>query len=323
MDKKFQFIDKLTSKFKEIFPDGIKTDNFIYSIEVIDLFNQLTIKEKDIILKNFYNHFLLIDNHNSLLEEEKNKIFSSKDTHTNNFSLSLFGEHLPLKVLFNHIEGNDRKYCWTILKLLIKVLEPPPQEKVINKTLGIEVDKNTNRMINDIVHSVTHKTKHMKGNPLTSIFDIANELAGKYESDVKSGNINLQNVVDQLEKNNPFVKNIISKLKPKETEPKEIIVIDENFSTDNIQLGEDKEEDSGINPVQIMKLMNDIKNSEIGDLLNTLPTINENTKPEDLLKIKQQMDKLMINKFNINPSEVIEQIDDKSIMDDEINKLVN
>ena len=98
-------------------------------------------------------------------------------------------------------------------------------------------------MINDIITSFESKLNKGNTNPLESIMEITEMINGKYNDKINNGEIEIEKLLENVTGSVPGLDKMMDGLtKPKAK--KETIIIDENFSTDNVKVQE--EESSGI-----------------------------------------------------------------------------
>jgi len=302
MANKITIVNDFTNKIKEIKKDDVEI------INILDIFLNLEDSEKTTLLENFYKKFLLVSEGNDLLQKKKNKLFSSKEEETYNFSISLFGEQLSLKKIFNNLDENkDREYLWICLKLLINYLKPD-DEKVENSLLKIKVDKNTNEMIQDIVDVFKDKFKEGgESNPLQSIMEVTGLITEKYHEKIQNGDIKLESIMSEFEEKIPGVKEMLKGMIPKNKVPMKKVVMHDNFSTANVVTGEDKPDENNMDLSSMLKLMNQVSGGAggaggAGGLADILGMLGSNS---DTLKNKDEMNKLMQDKFNINMDNIM------------------
>lgn len=289
MTNTIKIVNDFTNKVKEVLLEDTE------SLKILDTFLELSEDEKTTLLKNFFIKFTKINNGLEFLNNKKNKLFSSKEEETYAFSISLYGENLPLKRIFNGLDdGQTKNYLWICLKLLINHLKPE-EDKVENSLLKIKVDKNTNQMIEDIVGVFKEKFEDGKTNPLESIMEVTSVITEKYQDKIQNGDIKLDSIMSELETKIPGVKNMLDGMIPKEKPKKDTVLIDENFSTSNVKIGEDKPDENGMDMGKMLKMMNQLSGKGgLGDLMGGGNIL------EMLGKDKESMEKLMKDKFNIN-----------------------
>jgi len=305
---------------------------------------------------------LLKDNLFELFIESKLKLFSHKEEDTKKVSEELFGEELSLKRIFNNQENSIKVVLWSYLHLMVlmieysqkkknkdkikslaKIMEDNAQEldkckkevQTINKTfgkdpktmikdiLGIEVNDETNDMVDDIVKSFEPT---LKGNNsdnvgisemLKGAFDLSKKISEKYQDKIIKGDIQLDKLMEGIQKTIPgmdqmlkggkmadmmkgmmsgeggdvngmteMMKNmmggaggmadmmgaggLMSGLLGKAEPKKETVIIDENFSTSNVEVGVLKE---GSN-INIGKMLN------VANSLGVIPSFGTSTVPE-------------------------------------------
>ena len=215
-------------------------------------------------------------NFNNLLNS-KIKLFSHKNPDTLQISESLFGKNLSLKKVFNNqsdeiknklwfyihkivlltykinlIENNDEKNKDKINKL--EILINNYQKESINSSIkdtksyidkiinNKNLNESTNEMIDDIVKSFENVFKSGETNPFQNIMQINELITDKYKDKIESGEVDLNQIMESLQKSVPGLGDIngISELLSSFTaskEPKETIIMDENFSTADIPQG--------------------------------------------------------------------------------------
>lgn len=313
--KILEVFNNFSSKVKEIYQE----DETICGI--IDKAMGLSDEEKISLCHNFYNNFTKIDNAYELLKNKKVKIFSSKEQNTYNLSISLYGEDLPLKRIFNNLEDSTNKnYLWVSLSVLVNYQKPTDTKKTKNSILNVEVDDNVNTMIEDIVDEFKNTMEGSKSdNPMEAILGVTSKITEKYHSQLESGEIRLDGLLSDLTKNMPGLKNMMEKIVPKEQPKpkKEKVIIDENFSTSKVVLGDDKPEENNINLQSMLPMLSglgglgggkgDIENlgkqllgSDFGDMINEMQQMENIDDPEKLKEMKDKMDNMMKDKFGFD-----------------------
>jgi hypothetical protein len=253
--------------------------------------------------------FNTIINKHTLKNDFKNKkvkIFSTKEKHLNDLSNSLF-QTLSLKKIFNKRDDETKNILWSYVHLLyihIEMNKNEPDLTYLNE-LAVSVKKQeslntttthetketqdkTNKDVSDVmIHDILSTFKsNMNGNdkidPMTMISTMTKDITDKYGSDIKNGNINLQNMLNNMIKvlpelsddmkkldldkfdlssiqnmkgmENINIKDMLNQFNKGATNTPNNIIIDDDFSTDKIIVGEDKQ--AGL-----------LDNIDIGDLL--------------------------------------------------------
>ena len=207
---------------------------------------------------------------------KKITIFSSKNEDTNKISNSLLGEELPLKKLINKQSERTKDVVWNFLHTfytLFEMSENNREDRVLSskknisnyedntkslldeksrtpdiskKIIDMDLNDSTSSMINDIIGSFESnlKNSNTSENPFSNILEITNQIADKYTDKIDSGEIELDKLLDSMKEKLPGINNLVSELglstdslKSQPKEEKEITIIDENFSTDSVQLG--------------------------------------------------------------------------------------
>ena len=230
--------------------------------------------------------------------ESKIKLFSHKDENTKNISESLFGTELSLKKIFNNRDDNTKFILWAYLHLMVlmvelthkknkdrikklsKLIEENNQllekakikavqqnnvkdpKSMLKDIFNVDVNDETNDMLNDIVKSFESSLSNEKGNPLTGIFDISQKISSKYQQKINTGEIQLNKLMEGIQKNIPgmdeLMKNGLDGIMggKQATKPKETVIIDENFSTANVELGKQNETKKGFNIGKMLSMAN-------------------------------------------------------------------
>ena len=288
------------------------------------------------------------------------KIFNNRDDNTK----FILWAYLHLIVLMIELAQNKNKERVKQLSKLIEEnasllekLKTKANKKndvkdprtMIKEMFNVDVNDQTNDMLNDIVKSFESSLKGEGGNPLSGIFDISQKISSKYQEKINTGEIELNKLMEGIQKNIPgmdkLMKNGLNGMMggKEETKPKETVIIDENFSTSNVELGK-QNESKGFNIGKMLSMANSLgvlggdnigdsilggnnpmdKNmselfgmiSSMGNLDNKDNIENLKTKMDDFLS-KQGID---INKLNTEIDTMMEQ--NKEQLND-INKKIN
>ncbi len=124
--------------------------------------------------------------------------------------------------------------------------------------LGVDVNDETSGMIDDIVSSFESILTGNSANPFAGIMDVSQKISTKYAEKINSGEIELDKLMKSISKKVPGMESVIGGMMGGSTEKakaKEKIIIDENFSTANIEVGLNKpEEKSSINLGNVLKM---------------------------------------------------------------------
>jgi hypothetical protein len=290
------------------------------------------------------------------LSKNKIKLFSHKEKDTKVISESLFGTDLSLKKIFNNQEETIKLILWNDLKkilidyneylietgnldltksaIIIDRIEKlklgnniDPKES-IDKILNTKnLNDTTNDMINDIFNSFKNKIDSGSPNPFNSILEISQNITDKYKEKIENGDIKLDDLLKNMT-NLPGMENmgnmvdmLSSNLNsiPKKEEP---VIIDENFSTADIEQGVVKNNE-GINldVGKILKTMDSFKNmvNENNDgetnpnmpdlqkmmgIFNKLSTVEDPSKLSNIFENDLGID---INKFSSEISKMLKK----------------
>jgi len=244
------------------------------------------------------NMVLLLNKNNEnflMFCESKIKVFSNKNDITKEISSSLLGDVLLLKSIFNNRTSDIKCILWMYLHRMAYTIEKSQknvnmdrttlldntittntesfekclkEQKKDAKTLikdifGVEVNNSTNNMLDDIMSSFENSLNGNNGNPLNGILDISKKISSKYQDKIMNGDIELNKLVGGLQSKLP---NMIPGMEglfkdglggSTKKEP-ETIIIDENFSTDNVELGNIEEKQSGMNIGKMLNMANSL-----------------------------------------------------------------
>jgi hypothetical protein len=296
--------------------------------------------------------------------ESKIKLFSHKDENTKNLSESLFGTELSLKKIFNNRDDNTKFILWAYLHLMVLMVELTHQknkdrikklsklieennhllEKAKNKAVqqnnvkdpksmlkqifNVDVNDETNEMLNDIVKSFESSLSNEKGNPLTGIFDISQKISSKYQEKINTGEIQLNKLMEGIQKNIPGMDDIMKNgldgiMGGKEpTKPKETVIIDENFSTADVELGKQTETKKGFNIGKMLNMANSLgvlggdnifsgdnpMDKNMSELFGMISSMGNLDNKENIENLKNKMDDFL-SKQGIDISKLNTDID--------------
>ena len=293
----------------------------------IDLIKNMDNTEKYSKILNFYNS-LQDDKLFLLFSKLKIKVFSAKTEETHNISSGLFNEELSLKHLFNNQPDETKNKLWSKLFILyIDIAKTIPDHcvdritvlsqyletnstnlsnKVKNDILKIDVNSTTNNMIDDIVGSFQNIINN-KSNPFDNIMKITNMISDKYKNQLQNGEVQLDKIIGGIDGVIPG----LMKGKKKEEKLKPVI-IDENFSTADVNIGKEEEEKKN-NLGEMMKMIPNM--TGLVSMVNRINTAENDT---DLLNIKKDMDNYLEKDLKVDMSQFNETMNsiEKKMEDD-------
>ena len=339
--------NNLLENFKIILKKNIiensSTDSYNISKELIEtnITNcvQKSNDEKYNNIKNFYNS-LDQDDLFLLFSKMKIKIFSAKTIETHNISCSLFNEDLSLKHLFNNQPDLIKNQAWeqlfrlyisylkqidsdsiqmkerhnsrlTTLLESIKIISNDLSSKVKQNLLKVDTNKVTNNMIDDIVGSFQDIMSN-KANPFDNIMNITNMISTKYKSQLENGDVQLDKIMGGIEGVIPGL------MKQGNTVAPEPVIINETFSTADVDVG--KEEEGGGSIASMMKML-----PGMGGIMNMVQRLNTAQSEDELTDIKKDMDsflekelKVDMTQFKNNMSNIENQFHDLNVTNNNI-----
>jgi len=278
----------------------------------------------------------LLDDENlfTLFTECKIKVFSGKTVETNKLSQSLFGEKNSLKSLLNNkdqfikdkiwsglldiyreLESNRGKFSKELrteissnriklIDLKFEELNKYVSAQVKNDILNEDVNNTTNSMIDDIVGSFQN-VMNKNANPFENIMDITNKITEKYHNKIENGEIELDKIIGNLQNNLPGMDKLMGS---KKEEKEEKVIIDENFSTADVEVKEKKEEKGGFNLNDMMKTAKHMPDlSKLTSMVGKLNNINDESEASDL---KNEMDTFLTESLGIDAKELDKNMKD-------------
>lgn len=244
----------------------------------------------------------LIDEENfDLFLKSKIKIFSHKNELNKQLSESLFNENLSLKSMLNNQPDDIKKIIWSYLHNLYLHSNINDNDKInrLNEMLedknkdvkdklhdifGNDINSQTTNMIDDIVNSFEQILNNSKGNPLSGILNISQQISSKYADKINSGEIELNKLMGSITKTMPnmptngempditnipgmeglgdMMKNMMGSMGPmmgsmnpnQEKKSEEKVIIDENFSTASVDVGKLEENKGGMKIGSMLKM---------------------------------------------------------------------
>jgi len=207
-------------------------------------------------------------------------------------------------------------------------------KKKLQDMLGVNVNNETTTMIDDIVGSFEKVLMNESGgNPLSGIMEISQMISVKYADKINKGEIELDKLMQAITSKVPGMEQMMGGMmggsKDKEKQ-KEKILMDENFSTANVEVGMNQEPESkGMNISGILKMANQMgvipggkqssNESNMEDVMNGIPGIgkmmemmqkleNTNTQ-EDAEALKLEMDTFLQTELGVDIEKLNEQLE--------------
>lgn len=270
--------------------------------------NQRTNLSNKQVKKNLNNYVKLLEDEElfEMFLNKKLKLFSSKNEKTDSLSKSLFLDDLTLKNILNNQPDQVKNIIWSDLHHIyletVKSLEMSDSVKEnVSKLELLYKDKplTSEDMVNDILSSFTDVKS---GNPFEKIMEISSKIQDKYGEKIESGEINLDNLMSELTGNLGGLENILGSFGKKE-EPKEKVIIDENFSTEKVQKGKLEEENKGMDMGKMMMTINKmtkmLETAQSGEMdISSLTTLLKDLSPDGKTDPKLENYLSVLNKLN-------------------------
>jgi hypothetical protein len=207
----------------------------------------------------------------------------------------------------------------------------------LHKMLDVDINDETTDMINDIVSSFETVLSQKAGaNPLSGILEISQKISVKYADKINSGEIELDKLMQAISKKVPGMEGMMGDILKGSgsgnKKVKETIIIDENFSTANVNLGMNKEDESksNMNIAGMMKMADQFgvlpggKSSggglpNMGKMMEMMKRLETVTNDADADALKAEMDTFLQNEAGINMNDLNKQMEEvtKQLQDDE------
>lgn len=275
----------------------------------------------------------------------------------NDLNLDVIWDYLQLMVGLYAFEKDEKELSTEIFQVLTNKNKQSSNIQ-INDDNPFNLDKNSEvfNMVNDIFSSFETDLDINNGNPMESIFKISEKITNKYGEKIKKGEMDLGNLFSNMNetlKTSTSVKdkesideitNQLTDLLSSMSKPKDdVVVMDENFSTEKVKTGSMKKETPNLGSLfsAVSKLGNELGGEESRDMLKNelnmdltdLEKLEEeyrdkdekDLKAEDFIKINQTLTSIFQqNMPEMNMEPFMEHIDEekiKSTFNDLINNL--
>jgi hypothetical protein len=271
-------------------------------------------------LNNFYQS-LQNDDTFSIFSMTKIKVFSAKTVETHNVSISLFGEELTLKQVFNNQSDIVKNQLWelllnlyiqlervknnndiriTLLKESLKRMRQSTSSNVKNdifrNVLNADVNNTTNNMLDDIIGSFQDVVSN-KGNPFESIMGITEMITSKYGSKIENGEVEIDKILGGM--GGLLGKGMSGMGMGGDEKKEEPVIIDDNFSTADVDVGKQEEENKP-SMFNFSKLM---------PLADMVTKINAVKSEDDINALKKDMDNFMEKELKVDMTQYKENME--------------
>ena len=223
----------------------------------------------------------------------------------------------------------------------------PETKKKLQEMLGVDVNQETTSMIDDIVGSFEKiLTNQSNANPLGGIMEISQMISVKYADKINKGEIELDKLMQAITSKIPGMDKMMGGMMGgmggmmggmmggAKNKPKEKILIDENFSTADIELGMNKEPESqNMNIAGILKMADQMgvipggKQSSGGDsgnggggdggggmpglgkIMELMQKLESTNTKEEADSLKLEMDSFLQSELGVDVTKLNEQIE--------------
>ncbi len=272
-------------------------------------------------LNNFYKSLNSQDDLFVIFSLGKIKVFSAKTVETHNISISLYGESLSLKQIFNNQTDVVKNKLWELLfnlyiqlerinnnnsdrintlKESLKKMRQTTSNNVKNdifkNVLNADVNNTTNNMLDDIIGSFQDIVSN-KGNPFESIMGITEMITSKYGSKIENGEVEIDKILGGM--GGLLGKGMSNMTGTGEEKKEEPVIIDDNFSTADVDVGKEEAEQKA-NPFNFAKL---------APLADMVSKINSVKTEDDINALKKDMDNFMEKELKVDMTQYKENMD--------------
>ena len=210
-------------------------------------------------------------------------------------------------------------------------------KQTLKDMFGTDINKETSEMLDDIVGSFEGLLSNNPSKSLGGIMEISQKITSKYSDKINRGEIQLDKLMEAISKKVPGLEKMLGgmkdMMKPKNEKPKEKIIIDENFSTATVDVGEIKEESSsGMKIGNMLKMAQnfgvlggkksdnqsaDSSANASGDsiphmrkMLEIMQRLEKASSPADTDAIKKEMDEFLQNEMGVDMSQINNQLEE-------------
>ncbi len=249
----------------------------------------------------------------------KIKVFSAKTEETHQVSISLFDESLSLKQVFNNQTDIVKNKLWELLfnlyiqlerinnnnanrisslkdtlKKMRQTTSTNVKNDIFKNVLNADVNNTTNNMLDDIIGSFQNVVAN-KGNPFESIMGITEMITSKYGSKIENGEVEIDKILGGM--GSLIGKGVASMGEEKKEEP---VIIDDNFSTADVDVGKQEEEQKPGGMFNFAKL---------APLADMVTKINAVKTEDDINALKKDMDNFMEKELKVDMSQYKENME--------------
>ena len=252
----------------------------------------------------------------------KIKLFSAKTEETHLVSTSLFGEELTLKQVFNNQTDIIKNKLWellfnlyiqlerinnnnadriAVLKESLKKMRQNTSNNVKNdifkNVLNADVNNTTNNMLDDIIGSFQDVVAN-KGNPFESIMGITEMITSKYGNKIENGEVEIDKILGGM--GGLLGKGLSGMGGMGEEKKEEPVIINDEFSTADVDVGKQEEEKKPGGMFNFAKL---------APLAEMVTKINAVKTEDDINALKKDMDSFMEKELKVDMSQYKENME--------------
>lgn len=253
----------------------------------------VTSQVKDII----WDYILLLYVFTELSTKDKNKV-----------------DKTLIKQILHSVNDSSKKNSDTSnsekdIKPVVKENKDANKQNILN----LDCNKETNNMINDIVGMFQNNLENEDndGNPFKNIVEVTKKITEQYQGKIENGDIDLDGLLKNIQGSMPNLPNLNLDGKS-EDEIKHII--DENFSTADVNVGEaKKDEKGGFDMSQMMGMMKNLNDTlgsggegmeGLSKMMESLGGMKMPENEEEAAEHSEKMRNILQKDFNMDLSEL-------------------
>lgn len=253
----------------------------------------VTSQVKDII----WDYILLLYVFTELSTKDKNKV-----------------DKTLIKQILHSVNDSSKKNSDTSnsekdIKPVVKENKDANKQNILN----LDCNKETNNMINDIVGMFQNNLENEDndGNPFKNIVEVTKKITEQYQGKIENGDIDLDGLLKNIQGSMPNLPNLNLEGKS-EDEIKHII--DENFSTADVNVGESKkDEKGGFDMSQMMGMMKNLNDTlgsggegmeGLSKMMESLGGMKMPENEEEAAEHSEKMRNILQKDFNMDLSEL-------------------
>lgn len=218
-----------------------------------------------------------------------------------------------IKQILHSVNDSSKKNSDTTTSDKKEVVKKSTSNNAKQNILNLDCNNETNNMINDIVGMFQNNLENddNDGNPFKNIVEVTKKITEQYQGKIENGEIDLDGLLKNIQGSMPNLPNLNLDGKS-EDEIKHII--DENFTTADVNVGEaKKDEKSGFDMSQMMGMMKNLNDTlgsggegmeGLSKMMESLGGMKMPENEEEAAAHSEKMRNILQKDFNMDLSEL-------------------